>query len=585
MSAPRFARVLLLLSPALLLLATVGFVILKPTAPANSVASGPIASTGGGKLVVLAVFDQLRGDYLERWKQHFGSAGFERMKRDGAWFSNVRLPYSGTSTAPGHASLLTGAPPSVHGIVENRWFDRSLGQIVAAATLDGVARVPADETATRERWPGLSPKRLLAPTVGDALKAQAKNGRVFSLALKDRAAVLMGGQDPDGAYCFDSGTGEFHTSAHYRDKLPGWVDEFDRSRVVYRWAGKTWDRFGPLAAYDALGADDVAGEASRTHGGRRTFPYPLGTPDDRTRNHFAMLEASPFGNELLWEFAKAAIAGEKLGSSGTPDLLCLGFSANDLLGHDHGPDSHEVLDITLRSDKLVADMIAHLDATVGPGGWTLVVTADHGVGPLPEVAVRTDPDAKRIGLADLYGGLDQHLDKVFGTIDGVPGQWIELGSRLEATYPWLYLNRRLIDAHGLKTSEVEVAAASWLRERPTPLAVLTRSTLESGDFASETEKKFGPLVQKSFHPARCGDIAVVPPPHHLVLGALSTGTDHGSPHDYDRHIPILAIGAGIPKLGERKEMTSSLTVAPLLSKLLGIDPPKEAKEPLPAELK
>ncbi len=585
MSAPRFARVLLLLSPALLLLAAVGFVILKPVAPATSGPPVPVASVGGGKLVVVAVFDQMRGDYVERWKHLFGTEGFERLKRDGVWYSNAHVPYSAASTGPGHASLLTGATPSVHGIIENRWFDRQLGKIVIAATEDGVGRVPADETATRERWPGLSPKRLLAPTVGDALRAQVKDGRAFSLSIKDRAAVLMGGQEPNGAYCFDNTNGEFHTSAHYRDKLPGWVDEFDRSRVVYRWAGKTWDRFGPRAAYDALGPDDVPTEGGRIHGSHRTFPYPLGNPDSGARNHFTLLESSPFGNELLWEFAKAAIAGEKLGANGTPDLLCLSFSSNDILGHEYGPDSHEILDVTLRTDKLIGEMVAHLDATVGPGAWSLVVTADHGVCPLPEVAAKTDPGAKRLGTLDLFGGLDQHLDKVFGMHDGAPGQWLDVGVKIEASFPWLYLNRRLIDALGLKSSEVEAAAASWLRERPTPLAVFTRSSLENGQYTTETEKQFGPMVRLSYHPARSGDIVVVPPPHVLVLGPLSTGTDHGTPYEYDRHIPILAIGAGIPKLGERRAATSSLVVAPLLSKLLGIDPPKEAKEPLPTELK
>jgi Type I phosphodiesterase / nucleotide pyrophosphatase len=584
MSAPRFARVLLLLSPALLLLAAVGFVILKPTAPPAPAPNGD-APAGDGKLVVLVVFDQLRGDFPDRWKDHFGAAGFERMKREGVWYSNVRLPYSGSSTAPGHASLVTGATPSVHGIVENRWFDRARGQLVAAATFDGVERVPSDETATRERWPGLSPKRLLAPTVGDALKARAKTNRVFSLALKDRAAVLMGGQNPDGAYCFDTGNGEFHTSAHYRDKLPGWVDAFDRSRIVYRWADKTWDRFGPRGAYDALGPDDVPGEGDHTvYGARRTFPYPLGASDDRSRNYFRALEYSGFGNELLWEFAKAAIDGEKLGRNGTTDLLCLSFGSNDMIGHAFGPDSHEVLDLTLRSDKLLGEIFAHLDATVGANRWSLVATADHGVCPLPEISVRQRPDARRVGLGDLLG-FDAHLDKVFGLRDGVPGQWLEPGLRIAACYPWLHLNRRHIDAMGLKPAEVEAAAASWLRERPTPFAVVTRSEIESGRFVGEDERRFGSLVTASFHPDRAGDLCLIHPAFSLVYDPISTGTDHGTPHDYDRHVPILAFGAGVPKLGERTAPTSSLVVAPLLAKLLGIDPPKEAKEKLPAELK
>lgn len=587
MTGARLARTFILLSPAILLLATVAFFILKPVAGPNPEndntpsASSDKSNTGqAGRLVVLVIFDQLRGDYLERWKEFFGSDGFEQFKRDGVWYSNVRIPYSVTSTAPGHASLVTGAPPSVHGIIENKWFDRNRGTIVTAGTMDGVQRIPADETATRERWPGLSPKRLLAPTVADILKSRSKNSKVISLSLKDRAAALMGGQEPNGAYCFDSNAGEFHTSSHYRERIPGWVDTFDRSRIVYRWSGKTWDRFGPSKAYEALGADDVIGEGGRIYGGRRTFPYSLGVPDDRSRNYFEALEYSAFGNELLWEFAKAAITGESLGRNATMDLLCISFSSNDMIGHAFGPDSHEVLDITLRSDKLLGEMTEFLDANVGKNLWSMVVTADHGICPLPEVASRSHPDARRIGLGDVRG-LDEYLDKVFGLHEGVPGQWLDRNASLTNCYPWLYLNRRLIDAMGLKLSEVESAAAAWLRERPTPLAVFTRSDLVNSRFVTEQEQRLGPMVQRSFNPERSGDLYVVHPAFSLIYDPLSQGTDHGTPHDYDRHIPVLARGAGVPKLGERNEALSSLIVAPLLAKLLGIDPPAKALEPLP----
>ncbi len=575
MSVARLGRILLLLSPALLLFAAVAFVILKPGAPPADGTPADVPS-GEGKLVVLVVFDQMRGDYLERWKHLYGADGFERMKRDGAWFSNVRLAYSASSTGPGHASLLTGTTPSVHGIVENKWFDRTRGKLVAAGTEDGIERVPYFETAVRDRWPGMSPRRLLSPTVGDALKAQAK-GRTVSLSLKERAAVLMGGQDTNGAYCFDSNAGEFHTSALYRKAMPAWADDFERSRAVYRWSDKTWNKIGPASAYDALGPDDAPGE-----GGRHAFPHSLAPAAPA---YFTSLEASAFGNELLWDFAKAAIAGERLGRGETKDLLCLSFSTNDIVGHAYGPDSHEVLDVTLRSDRQIAEMVAHLDEIVGKDRWSLVVTADHGICPLPEASVKVHPEARRIHPNEFLGGLDAHLDKVFGQIDGVPGQWLERDASFSVCYPWLYLNRRLIDAFGLKQSEVEAVAASWLRERPVAVTVFTRSEIEKGEYRTPEEQRLGPLVKLSFHPERSGDIAVIVPPFCLLGDAFTQGTDHGTPHDYDRHVPVLAFGAGVPKLGERKDAASSLIVAPLLSRLLGIDPPAMAKEPLPEVLK
>ncbi len=584
MTVARFARFLLLLSPALGLMAAVIWFVAKPTGtPATG--GGEPASDKGGKLVVLVAFDQMRGDYLERWKQHFGPDGFEKLKREGVWFSNVHLPYAASSTAPGHASLVTGVPPSVHGIIENRWFERSRGKVVTSCTTDeAYERVPPLDAAVRERWPALAPTRLLAPTVGDELLEQRKGeGRVFSLSLKDRSAVLMGGKEPNGAYCYDSSVGEFHTSSYYRKSMPAWADAFDRSRVVARWGGKVWDRFGPPAIYDAVGPDDMPGEGGLIYLGNRVFPHRLPEVNDRGVNYNRAIEASAYGNELLWEFVKAAIGGENIGRNGTTDLLCVSFSTNDIIGHAFGPDSQEVFDITLRSDKLMADMLAYLDQHVGPGRYSLVMSADHGICPLPEVEVKSHPDARRIKLSDVLGGLDGHLDKVFGQKDGVPGQWVERDAPARDCHPWIYLNRRTIDALDKTPAQVEEAAAAWLRERSTPMTVFTRTQLVNGTFP-EAEKEFGRMAQLSFHPDRAGDVYIIPPAYYLILGTLSQGTDHGTPHEYDRYIPVLAYGVGVPKVGERKEAVSSLIVAPYLSQLLGINPPVKAAEKLPTGL-
>ncbi|QEL18440.1 alkaline phosphatase family protein [Limnoglobus roseus] len=586
MTAARFARLLLLLSPALGLVAAVIWFVAKPiggNSPSGD--GGEPAADKGGKLVVFIVFDQMRGDYLERWKQHYGSDGFEKLKRDGVWFSNAHVPYAASSTAPGHSSLSTGAPPSVHGIIENKWFERSRGKVVTSCTTDeAYERVPPGGNAVRDKWPALAPTRLLAPTVGDALLEQRKGeSRVFSLSLKDRTAVLMGGKEPNGVYCYDASIGEFHTSSYYRKSLPAWVDAFDRARVVYRWGGKTWDRFKQVSIYDALGPDDMPGEGGRSFMGQRVFPHRLPEANDRSVNYFDALEYSAYGNDLLWEFVKAAIEGENVGRNGTTDLLCVSFSTNDMIGHAFGPDSHEVLDITLRSDKLMADVLVYLDQRVGRDRYSLVMTADHGVCPLPEVAVKTHPEARRLSMSDFIGGLDEHLDKVFGKKDDVPGQWVERDAPVRDCYPWIYLNRRTIEALDKTYPQVEEAAAAWLRERPTPLTVFTRTQLLNGTFPT-AEKDFGAMAQLSFHPDRSGDLYIIAPAYNLVLGAISHGTDHGTPHEYDRHIPILAYGADVPRLGERKDAVSSLSIAPYLAQLLGISPPAKAYDKSPAAL-
>ena len=197
---------------------------------------------------MLIVFDQMRGDYLARWSGQFGDKGFERMKKNGVWYSDARIPYACTSTGPSHASIITGAPPSVHGIVENDWYDRSSGsRVYCAQPLRPYERVPPAPKGAPARGSdiGFAPDRLLAETVGDKLLAAHEKSRVVSLSIKDRTAVLLGGKKPTAAYCFDSRDGVFHTGSYYRPAVHSWVEEFNASGRVNDWLGKDWTRFKP----------------------------------------------------------------------------------------------------------------------------------------------------------------------------------------------------------------------------------------------------------------------------------------------------------------------------------------------------
>ena len=222
--------------------------------PGFGAPSGSAPAAPQPKLVVLVVFDQMRGDYMTRWAELYGADGFERVKKDGIWFSNCQIPYACTSTGPGHASLSTGAPPSVHGIIENEWYDRATGERMYCCqpkrVYDLIPPVPAElGKPGRGAANGYSPERLLAQTVGDALQESTKGkGRVFSLSIKDRTAVLMGGQKPDGVYCFDTRDGKFHTGAFYnRDAEHAWVKEFNPApaggvTLSDSWFIGHWDR-------------------------------------------------------------------------------------------------------------------------------------------------------------------------------------------------------------------------------------------------------------------------------------------------------------------------------------------------------
>lgn len=558
-----------------------------PPEPGPQPPGAPPASAAGepAKLVVLVVFDQMRGDYLARWAPHFGPNGFERLKREGAWFGDCHLPYACTSTGPGHASLATGAPPSAHGIIENEWYDRAAAAHAyccqPARPFDLVPPVPPElGKPGRGSATGFSPERLLAETVGDALRAAHPTSRVFALSLKDRTAVLMGGKNPSGVYCFDTRDGRFHTGAFYgRDAAHPWVAEFNAARPADKWFDATWDRFKPDLDYArASGPDDAPGEAAGFNGQGTVFPHPLkGKLTAPAKPYYDALECSPFGNELLLALAQKCVTAEKLGSGPTPDLLLLSFSSTDIAGHQWGPDSQEVLDITLRADKVVADLLAFLDAELGRGKYAVAVTADHGVCPLPEhPATRAAyPAAERRTVAELASGLEAALKERFGT----GATWVEALD--EKTWPWVYLNHRALAAHKRTPDEAAAVARDWLAERPFLETALTRKDIE--DRESPRAHRLAGAAALAFHPDRCGDVLAVPKPG-VQVSPYKAGTGHGSPHPYDTHVPFLLAGGPVPALGARTERVSALAVAPALAWALGVPAPRQASVPAPAAL-
>ena len=566
-----YLRLALLFSPALALLGVGGWYVLAHLRDPLP----PDALRTGGRLVVVVVFDQMRGDYLTRWPGLFEQDGFEKLKREGVWYSDARLPYACTSTGPGHAGIGSGATPGAHGIVENSWYDRRTGRTAYCVADDRTSRIPRPAVGTAEAG-GLSPDRLLVPGIAAHLKAlEGDNARAFSFSLKDRAAVLMAGKCKSaGVYCFDSAVGKFHTSSYYRTELPRWVEAFNKSgdaSPADGWFHRKWDRLLPADRY--AGADDVEAEGRGTNGMGNTFPHPLkGKLTSPAQRYYDAVETSPFGNDLLWDFAKACLTAENLGRRGSKDLLYLSFSSNDKVGHSWGPDSHEVQDMTARSDRLMADIVRHLDGTVGRDNYTLVVTADHGVCPLPE---RT-PGAERFEPLKAIEQLGEALDHTFGPLDGKPAApWVR-----KVEYPDLYLNDVAMGEAGKPRDDVARFAAEWIGYRPHMLTAFARPQLAGPPLADPLAR----LVQLGWHPDRSGDVVLIHKPY-LLPGKNDFRTStagHGSPHDYDTHVPLMAFGAGVPLRGERREPTNSLSLAAVVCQALGIDPPPEATAPLPA---
>jgi predicted AlkP superfamily pyrophosphatase or phosphodiesterase len=548
------------------------------------------------KLAVLVVFGQMRSDYPTKWGPLFGTDGFARLDTRGAAYTNCSYPDATMTDGPGYTSLVTGTCPDRHGIVDTRWYSRqSQAEVSCTSASRPYEFVPPIKGAQPT---GGSSEQVLAQTVGDVLKeAPLSKSRVFSLSFQERAAVLSAGRRPDGVYWFRDE--HVVTSAFYRDQVHPWVAEFNDSKRVESWADKQWEKLRPDIDYAKYsGPDDVAAESLGVGGQGRTFPHPFKPRGLMFRLYFEELANSPFGNELLLDLAKKCVTAEKLGRGPASDLLVINFSSNDLIGHNWGPDSQEVLDATLRSDRLVADLFRFLDAEIGDGQYLMVVTSDHGVCPLPEASRARGHPAGRISPREIREAAESHLRKTFDRTgafkpdgrelveslpllltlnarqDAKPVRWIEA-----FTGPWLYINPDTVKASGRTDAVVARSLAEYLRTWPGIADAYTRSELIDN---TAPRREFTARVKRSFRPDRCGDVYIIPKPFYLLTDS-TTGTNHGTPYAYDTSVPLFVYGPGVSG-GPRTEPVAPQSTAAILAHFLGVPLPKDAEYPVPADL-
>jgi predicted AlkP superfamily pyrophosphatase or phosphodiesterase len=484
------------------------------------------------RLVLLIAVDQFRYDYLTRFRSDF-TAGFKRLLTNGAVFTNAYLEHYPTVTAVGHSTMLSGATPSVSGIIGNDWFDRESGKSVASITDDTVKPVGAPGAATA------SPRRLLVGTLGDEMKLAsgvskgAPNApRVVGISLKDRAAILPVGRGADAAYWFDTKTGAFVSSTYYMTDVPGWVRAFNDRHSADSLAGQAW-----LAL--SVGT-----------------PVLKQLPKETDSKLYEAVYGSPFGNQMLTDFSTAAIAEERLGQRGVIDLLSVSFSSNDAVGHTYGPDSPQVRDIAIRTDRAIGQLLDRVDKLVGLQHTIVALTADHGVAPVPESLTERSLPGGRMTNKELFGAIEQALTSRFGE-----GKWLMATA---GSSP--YLSYSLIAEKQLDASEVRRVAAAAAMAVPHVARVYTRDQLLRAEVANDL---VGSRVLRGFNSQRSGDLEIILEPYWM---RQATGTTHGSPYNYDAHIPLVLMGHGV-KPGRYAGRVALNDLAPTLASLIDVDAP------------
>jgi hypothetical protein len=403
------------------------------------------------------------------------------------------------------------------GVIANDWYDRASGKKITSVTDSTEKLLGGTENPT-----GSSPRRMLVSTLGDEMKIVDPRTRVIGISLKDRSAILPAGHMANGAFWFDNNSGNFVSSTYYFPALPAWVEGFNAAHPADTYAAKQWNGKTFVAAGPKL---------------------------------YASLPASPWGNELIEAFAEKAIQAESLGHGPQTDLLAISFSSNDYVGHAVGPDDPAVRDMAIRTDKLMAKLFAYLEQHVGMKNVVVVLTADHGVAPVPEVNQKRHMPGGRFD-ADPSEAVQEALSARFGA-----GKWV--AGTMEYG---IYLDWKLIDQKKLSRREVVEAAAATVGALPHIFRAYTHDALLHGEVSHDF---IGDRMTNGFFPPRSPDVFYLPDPYWL---SGKSGTTHGTPFGYDTHVPMIFMGQGI-KPGVYNESVRPNDIAPTLATLLSVETP------------
>ncbi len=540
----------------------------------------PSAWNDHPKLAIILVIDQFRGDYLDRFRADFKNRGFNLFLQHGAYFPDCYYDYANTKTAPGHATIGTGAYTDGHGISSNDWWDLARNQDRPVTSVEDEryrivgepdSSIPSNQPGAAPGAPkyltGSSPRNLLASTVGDELRlATQGQARVYGISLKDRAAILPAGATANGAFWIDPASGQFVTSSFYMSQLPDWVTAFNTSGAISQ-------------------AEQDAGLTTTT-------------------NFYSQVGRTPAANSYEIDFAEALIQGEQLGQHDVADLLTLSLSANDIMGHAKGPDSPDEQQMVDALDTQFDTFFTWLDKNI-PGGlgnvW-IALTADHGIAPIPSTAAQYGLNAATLDLKKLTAALDYAINMKFS-----PGEKLQYVLPHQEL-PYISLNQSEFMKAGIIEQEAEAAVQQLL---PAAIASLTPAAPEPPPtdapltapnpsaaqplpqpsdtrlpprpvlFRSYTREQladgpypptpWGELLAHSYSPNGGWYVMVIPADFQMeTLGNIQT--THFSPYSYDRHVPLGFYGAPFAP-GIYHGRVQPVDLAATFASLLGVNQP------------
>lgn len=501
------------------------------------------------KLVVGIVADQMRWDYLYRFYDRYSNDGFKRLLNGGFSCENTMINHLPSITGVGHATVYTGAVPSIHGIAGNDWIDQLTGKSVYCVS--DTSELPLGNARSTEGK--MSPRNLLTTTITDELRMATNfRSKVVGVSLKDRASVLPAGHTPTGAFWFDDASGNFITSTYYTDQLPDWVNQFNNKKRVEKLIANGWNTLYPINTYRQSDADAKTYEGMLSGETSPVFPHDTKAAYARSKGSF---RNTPFGNTLTLEFALEALNAYQLGKGEATDFLAINFASTDYVGHMFGPNSIEIEDTYLRFDKDLAELFKALDAKVGKGQWLLFLTADHAAAHAIGFMKEHNLPAEFSRLSPFRDSLNRILAAKFQTPSLVRS----------ITNNQVNFDLAKIETANLDFSAVKQTAVDFLQRQPGVSYAVDMAWVGRAPVPEPIKT----MMINGYHFKRSGQIQIVMNPEWFDS---RTGTTHGAWNPYDTHIPLIWYGWKIKQGASNREVHMQ-DIAPTLAALLHIQMP------------
>ena len=531
------------------------FLLLSFVSKAQAPKSIQSSTSSKPKLIVGIVIDQMRWDYVNQFKSHFTSQqGFLRFVNEGASCNNNFIPYVPTVTACGHAAVYTGSTPALHGIAGNQWYDNYQQRTVYCVEDPTVVSVGVEGSPAGK----MSPVNVWTTTLGDEIKlANNFKSKVYGISIKDRGAIIPAGHSADGAFWYDSKSGNFISSTYYGKSLPKWVSEYNSLHRVDSFYTKGWNLSLAKSVYEANCDGDInAYESTPLGADQKGFPYTL---TQFIGKDYGKISSTPYGNNIVLEMAEKALVSAQLGKDDITDLLAISFSSPDYIGHSFGPNSWETLDSYIKLDAVIAQLFASLDQQVGKNNYTVFLTADHAVANIPDFSKKHKIPGGLISEAGIKKELGQLLLK-----QGLSDKLITAISEYN-----IHFNHPLMDSLGISQDKMVQLVRQHVEQKPGILQLVEARNAATAALPQELRER----IINGYNPQRSGDLFIVTKSGYM--DGYATGTNHGVFYNYDAHIPLLWYGNGIKK-GQVNSVNYMTDIAPTITTLLGIQMPSGA---------